>query len=103
MPPGAPSLRGEIERRFGKANCNRDNKRESGKAVGVSSARQYRWFRYRGGMPLFMSNHISGSIAFAEREEIGLLRAQVLACVIARRLELSPSTISREPPQCCHR
>ncbi|HBP0731337.1 TPA: helix-turn-helix domain-containing protein, partial [Pseudomonas aeruginosa] len=49
-------------------------------------------------MPLFMSNHISGRyLSFAEREEIGLLRAQSVGVrEIARRLGRSPSTISRE-------
>ena len=45
-----------------------------------------------------MSNHISGRyLSFAERKEIGLLRAQSVGVrEIARRLGRSPSTVSRE-------
>jgi IS30 family transposase len=67
-------------------------------AIGVSQAVGTRWFRHRGGMPLFMSNRISGRyLSFAEREEIGLLQVQGVSMrEIARRLGRSPSTISRE-------
>jgi IS30 family transposase len=49
-------------------------------------------------MPLFMSKPVSGRyLSFAEREEIGLLRAQdVSVREIARRIGRSPSTVSRE-------
>ncbi|WP_371925992.1 transposase, partial [Pseudomonas sp. PB101] len=49
-------------------------------------------------MPLFMSNQISGRyLTFAEREEIGLLRAKGVGVrEIARLLGRSPSTVSRE-------
>jgi hypothetical protein len=45
-------------------------------------------FRYRGGMPLFMSSPISGRyLSFAEREEIALLSAQDIGVrEIARRI-----------------
>ena len=96
--PGAPSLRGEIERLFWEQIATGITSEKAAEAVGVSSAVGTRWFRYRGGMPLFMSNHISGRyLSFAEREEIGLLRAQSIGVrEIARRLGRSPSTISRE-------
>jgi IS30 family transposase len=49
-------------------------------------------------MPLFMSKPVCGRyLSFAEREEIGLLRAQdVSVREIARRIGRSPSTVSRE-------
>ncbi len=49
-------------------------------------------------MPLFRSNQISKRyLSFAEREEIGLLRAQYVGVrEIASRLGRSPSTVSRE-------
>ena len=96
--PGAPSLRNEIERRFWVQIATDITSEKAAHAVGVSTAVGTRWFRHRGGMPLFMSNHISGRyLSFAEREEIGLLRAQSVGVhEIARRLGRSPSTISRE-------
>jgi len=61
---------------------------EAAKMIGVSSAVGTRWFRHRGGMPLFMAKPVSGRyLSFAEREEIGLLRAQdVSVREIARRI-----------------
>lgn len=96
--PGAPSLRREIERLFWEQIATGITSERAAGAISVSSAVGTRWFRHRGGMPLFMSNHISGRyLSFAEREEIGLLRAQSVGVrEIARRLGRSPSTISRE-------
>ena len=96
--PGAPSLRNEIERLFWVQIATGITSEKAAQAVGVSTAVGTRWFRHRGGMPLFMSNHISGRyLSFTEREEIGLLRAQSIGVrEIARRLGRSPSTISRE-------
>ena len=66
--------------------------------VGVLQAVGTRWFRHRGGMPLFMSKPVSARyLSFVEREEIGLLRAQDVGVrEIARRIRRSPSTVSRE-------
>src|SRR3546814_19635935 len=73
--PGAPSLRCEIERKFWDQIATGITSEKAAEAVGVSQAVGSRWFRYRGGMPLFMSNPISGRyLSFAEREENGLLR-----------------------------
>lgn len=71
---------------------------KAAQAAGVSQPVGARWFRHRGGMPLFMSDPISGRyLSFAEREDIALLRAQEVGVrEIARRLERSSSTISRE-------
>ena len=81
--PGAPSLRNEIERLFWEQIATGITSEKAAEAVGVSSAVGTRWFRYRGGMPLFMSNPISERyLSFAEREEIGLCcERKVLACV----------------------
>ena len=80
--PGAPSLRNKIERLFWVQIATGITSEKAAHAVGVSTAVGTRWFRHRGGMPLFMSNHISGRyLSFAEREEIGLLRAQSVAFV----------------------
>lgn len=96
--PGAPSLRREIERLFWKQIATGITSEKAAEAVGVSQPAGGRWFRYRGGMPLFMSNSISGKyLSFAEREEIGLLSTQGVGVrEIARRIERSPSTVSRE-------
>ncbi len=96
--PGAPSHRNEIERLFWKEIATGITSEKAAEAVGVSQAVGSRWFRHRGGMPLFMSNAVSSRyLSFAEREEIGLLWAQDVGVrEIARRIGRSPSTVSRE-------
>lgn len=96
--PGAPSLRREVERQFWVQIATGITSERAAEVVGVSQAVGSRWFRYRGGMPLFMSKPVSGRyLSFAEREEIGLLRAQNHSVrEIARRIDRSPSTVSRE-------
>src|SRR3546814_33110 len=96
--PDAPSLRREVERQFWKQIATGITSEKAAEAVGVSQPVGTRWFRHRGGMPLFMSNPISGRyLSFAKREGIALLRAQDDGVrEIARRLERSPLTISRE-------
>ena len=83
---------------FGNRSQQGGTNEKAAEAAGVSSAVGTRWFRHRGGMRLFMSNYISGRyLSFAEREEIGLLRAQSVGVrEIARRLGRGPSTVSRE-------
>ncbi len=96
--PGAPSHRHETERLFWKQIATGITSERAAEAVGVSPAVGSRWFRYRGGMPLFMSKPISGRyLSFGEREEIALLSAQGFGVrEIARRIGRSPSTVSRE-------
>ena len=96
--PGAPSLRRGVERQFWQQIATGMTSERAAEAVGVSQAVGSRWFRHRGGMPLFMSKPVSGRyLSFAEREEIGLLRAQDVGVrEIARRIGRSPSTVSRE-------
>jgi IS30 family transposase len=67
-------------------------------AVGLSSAVGTRWFREGGGMRTVGRDPLSGRyLSFEEREEIAILRAQGHGvCEIARRLNRSPSTVSRE-------
>lgn len=96
--PGAPSLRREVERQFWEQIATGITSERAAEVVGVSQAVGTRWFRHRGGMPLLMSKPVSGRyLSFAEREEIGLLRAQDVGVrEIARRIGRSPSTVSRE-------
>ena len=96
--PGAPSLRREVEQQFWKQVATGITSERAAEAVGVSQPVGTRWFRHRGGMPLFMSNPISGRyLSFAEREEIALPRAQGVGVrEIARLIGRSPSTVSRE-------
>ena len=98
LSPGAPALRNKVERRFWEQIATGITSESAATAVGVSSAVGTRWFRYRGGMPFFMSKSLSQRyLSFAERKEIGLLLAQGIAVrEISRRIERSPSTISRE-------
>ena len=96
--PGAPSHRREVERQFWVQVATGITSEKAAEAVGVSQAVGSRWFRHRGGMPLFMSKPVSDRyLSFTEREEIGILRAQDIGVrEIARRLGRSPSTVSRE-------
>ena len=96
--PGAPSHQNAIERKFWKEVATGVTSEKAAEAVGVSQAVGSRWFRHRGGMPLFMSKPLTERfLSFAEREEIGLLRAQDVGVrEIARLIGRSPSTVSRE-------
>lgn len=71
--PGAPSLRREVKRQFWQQIATGITSERAAEATGVSQAVGTRWFRHRGGMPLFMSSPVSGKyLSFAEREDIGL-------------------------------
>ncbi|WP_082750543.1 IS30 family transposase [Burkholderia sp. MSMB0856] len=96
--PGGPSLRHEVERQFWEQVATGITSEKAAAAVGVSQAAGTRWFRERGGMPLFMASPISGRyLSFAEREEIGLLSAEGAGVrEMARRIGRSASTVSRE-------
>jgi IS30 family transposase len=67
-------------------------------AVGLSSAVGNRWFREGGGMRTVTRGALSGRhLSFEEREEIAILKGQGNGVrEIARRVNRSPSTISRE-------
>jgi len=71
---------------------------DAAQACGVSQPVGTRWFREAGGMPSITLSPPSGRyLSFSEREEIALLRAQQCGVRdIARQLERSASTISRE-------
>ncbi len=96
--PGAPSLRREVECQFWAQIATGITSEKAAEAIGVAPAVGTRWFRHRGGMSLMMAKLVRGRyLSFAEREEIGLLRAQEVGVrEIARRIGRSPSTISRE-------
>ena len=96
--PGAPKHRREVERQFWRVIATGVTSEAAGVAVGVSPVVGCRWFRQRGGMPSIDLDEPSGRyLSFAEREEIGILKAQDLGVrEIARRVGRDPSTISRE-------
>lgn len=65
--PGAPSLRREIERQFWQQITTGITTEKAADAVGVSPVVGARWFRHRGGMPIFMSKPVSGRyLSFAQ-------------------------------------
>jgi IS30 family transposase len=97
--PGRPPVgRREHRQRFWVAIASGLSSEDAGVAAGVSPAVGSRWFREGGGMPTLSRAPLSGRyLSFAEREEIAILHAQDLGGrEIARQLERSPSTISRE-------
>ena len=98
--PGRPPVgRREHRVRFWDAVARGLTSEAAGVEAGVSAVVGVRWFREGGGMrPSAIRASLSGRyLSFAEREEIALLRAQGCGVrEIARRLDRSPSTISRE-------
>src|SRR3954471_8662113 len=101
--PGRPPAAHREERRqFWAAITTGQTSEDAASVAGVPPAVGTRWFREAGGMPPAgfgsSSKPPSGRyLLFAEREEIALLRAQGHGVrEIARRLERTASTISRE-------
>lgn len=96
--PGRPPIRRDVERAFWVKIAAGTTSEDAAVACGVSGPVGSRWFRERGGMPSIELGPRSGRyLSFAEREEIGLLRAQGLGVRdVARKLNRAPSTISRE-------
>ena len=95
--PGRPPFRPDVERAFWVRTAEGLTSEDAAVACGVSGPVGSRWFRERGGMLLI---ELRGSVrypSFAEREQIGVLRAQQAGvCAIAGHLSHSPSTILRE-------
>ncbi len=97
--PGRPSTaRREDRVRFWEAIARGTSSEEAALEAGVSSAVGTRWFRQSGGMSPIKQALISCRyLSFSEREEIAILHAKGFGVrEIARRLDRSPSTISRE-------
>jgi IS30 family transposase len=96
--PGRPPVRRDVERAFWVKIAEGLSSENAAMACGVSGPVGSRWFRDRGGMPSIQLSPLSGRyLTFAEREEIALLNVQGVGVrAIARALERSPSTISRE-------
>ena len=84
--------------RFWEAIAGGAKTEEAAAKAGVSSPVAFRWFRHAGGVNPCLCPSVSGRyLSFGEREEIALFRAQGLGVrEIARRVNRSPSTISRE-------
>ncbi len=96
--PGAPSHRREVQKLFWLEIAKGFTSEEAAVRVGAGPVLGSRWFRQSGGMPSLDLTPLSGRyLSFPEREEIALLRVQGKGVrEIARQLERSPSTISRE-------
>lgn len=96
--PGRPPVRRDVERAFWVKIAEGLSSENAAMACGVSGPVGSRWFRDRGGMPSIQLSPLSGRyLTFVEREEIALLNVQGIGVrAIARALERSPSTISRE-------
>jgi IS30 family transposase len=97
--PGRPPVaRREDRVRFWQSIAAGVSSTDAAAVAGVSPAVGSRWFRDGGGMPPISLVPLSGRyLSFAEREEIAILHAQRVGVrEIARRLNRSGSTISRE-------
>ena len=97
--PGRPGVhRRDAQQAFWKRIAAGLSSAESAIESGVPEPLGTRWFREAGGMaPISLAPPSGRYLSFAEREELALLRAQGLGvCEIARELNRSPSTISRE-------
>jgi len=97
-PGRPPGWRREHQQRFWEGIADGLSSEDAAEAAGLSPAVGSRWFRHAGGMQPFEYVPLSGRyLSFAEREEIAILNAQHVGVrEIARRLDRSPSTISRE-------
>lgn len=97
--PGRPGVnQREAEQAFWVRIAAGASSEDAAMASGVSQPVGTRWFREAGGMVPISLAPLSGRfLSFSEREELALLNAQHLTVrEIARRMERSPSTISRE-------
>ncbi len=98
--PGRPPVaRKEHRRLFWRAICQGATSTDAGLAVGVSEVVGTRWFRECGGVKPWAVFHVDSGryLSLAEREQIALWRAEKMGVrQIARRLNRSPSTVSRE-------
>jgi IS30 family transposase len=97
--PGRPSVnQREARRAFWRYIAAGLSSEDAALASGVSQPVGTRWFRAAGGIaPIRLVPDSGRYLSFAEREEIALLRAQQYGVrEIARQLDRSPSTVSRE-------
>jgi hypothetical protein len=97
--PGRPWVAWREDRvRFWSAIASGAKTRNAGVAAGVSEPVAYRWFLHAGGVNPQLAPAQSGRyLSSNSREEIAFWRAQGCGVrEIARRLDRSPSTISRE-------
>ena len=97
--PGRPGInQREAKQAFWKRIAEGLTSEDAALVSGVSLPLGTRWFRAAGGMPPDSLAPLTGRyLAFAEREELALLRAQGHGIrEIARRLGRAPSTVSRE-------
>ena len=93
-----PRLPLEFEYRFWAGMRGGLSQLEAAAVAGVSAPTANRWFRQRGGvMPPASTGSRSRVLSFAEREQIGLLKAAGLGVrAIAREIGRDPGTVSRE-------
>jgi len=98
--PGRPPVDHKEHRRlFWTAISEGATSTDAGLVVGVSEVVGSRWFRECGGVKPQSVFHVDSGryLSFAEREQIALWNAQKIGVrQIARRLDRSPSTVSRE-------
>jgi IS30 family transposase len=96
--PGRPPVgRREHRQRFWDAIARGMPSEDAGIEAGVSPAVGVRWFRESGGATIRFALLSGRYLSFSEREEIAILHAQKVGVrEIARRIDRSPSTISRE-------
>ncbi|MDQ0779993.1 hypothetical protein QF026_008459 [Streptomyces aurantiacus] len=96
--PGRPDPSRVVQRRFWRLIATGVTTVEASLAVGVSWPVGARWFRHAGDMPpISLAEPTGRYLAFAEREEITILRAMNKGVrEIARALGRDPATISRE-------
>jgi IS30 family transposase len=97
--PGRPGVnQREAERAFWGRIAAGASSEDAALASGVSQPVGTRWFREAGGIaPVSLLPLMGRYLSFAEREELALLNTQRLGVrEMARRMNRSPSTISRE-------
>jgi IS30 family transposase len=97
--PGHPKFQRHVEVAFWEQIAKGLLAEEAAAVIGVAQAVGARWFHNAGGMPPFDLKHTPSGryLSFAEREDIGLLKAQDKGVrEIARAIGRDPGTVSRE-------
>ena len=97
MRPGRSGYSRQMKREFWRLIATGSQSDAAARAVGMSRTVGSRWFNQAGGMtPLELSEPSGRYLSITDREEIAVLRGHVSVREIARRLNRSPSTITRE-------
>ena len=97
MQPGRLGCPRRLKRAFWRLIATGMQSDAASRTMGLTRTTGIRWFGEAGGVPpIDLAEPSARFLSISEREEIAVLRANVSAREIARRLHRAPSTIVRE-------